>query len=60
MNCVSIAVDEAWSVSTIGPVTSRSAASGADVNVSTRFVKSGRPSAPVTTTPLIHSQSGYV
>jgi hypothetical protein len=28
------------------------------VKVSTRRVKSGRPSAPVTTTPLIHSQSG--
>ena len=42
----------------MGPVTSISAASGADVNVSTRRAGSGRPSGPVTTTPFVHSQSG--
>ena len=58
MKRVSIWSDEAWSSSTIGPVTSMSAVSGADVKVRTRRTASGRPSGPVTTTPFIHSQSG--
>ena len=58
MNWVSIAVDEANSFSTIGPVTSRSAASGAVVKVSTRRTGSTRPSGPMMATPLTHSQSG--
>ena len=58
MNWVSIAVDEAKSLSTIGPVTSRSFSSGALVKVSTRRTASTRPSGPMMATPLTHSQSG--
>ncbi len=58
MKRVSIWSEEAKSVSTIGPVTSRSSASGADVKVSTRRTGSGRPSGPFATTPLVHFQSG--
>jgi len=58
MKRVSIAVEEANSFSTIGPVTSRSASKGALVKVSTRRTASTRPSGAVTVTPLTHSQSG--
>ena len=58
MKRVSIWSDDANSFSTIGPVTSMSAVSGAEVKVSTRRTGSGRPSGPFATTPLIHSQSG--
>ena len=58
MKRVSIWSDEANSFSTIGPVTSMSEVSGAEVKVSTRRVGSGRPLGPFATTPFTHCQSG--